>query len=107
MDRKFIVINVKGLNVRSKPDTKTGQIVRFMTNGMAFIASDVFTVGTETWARLTRADNSIQEYCLIEKTGTAPFAKEQFTQPSPSTGSSWQQALDKWARDLGFNGPKP
>ena len=107
MDRKFIVINLRGLNVRSKPDTKTGQIVRFMTNGQGFTATDVFTVGTETWARLTRADHSIQEYCMIEKTGTAPFAKEQFTQPAPSTGSNWQQEIDSWARDRGFNGPKP
>lgn len=104
MERKFIVINAKGLNVRSKPDTRTGQIVRFMTGGMGFIATDVFTVGTETWARLTHADHSIQEYCLIEKTGTAPFAREQSTTP-PS--SNWQAEIDAWARIHGYNGPRP
>jgi hypothetical protein len=102
------VINPKGLNVRSKPDTATGQVIRSMTMGEAFTAVDVMLVkGTETWARLTSGDSVIQQYCMIGMVGRPQMCREVASQGVPVTASQWQTALDVWARLQGYDGPKP
>jgi hypothetical protein len=103
--QKLIVVNKEGLNVRSKPDTKTGQVIRRMTNGEGFTAVNIFTVGAETWARLTTAESVIQQYCMISIVGRPLFAIHQEATPAPS--SNWQTEIDTWARTKGFNGSKP
>lgn len=105
----YIVINPKGLNVRSKPDTATGKIVRMMTAGEAFVATDVVLIkGVETWARLTSGDSVIQQYCMIGQVGRPAHSKEVDTAPVVSfPGNSWMSALDTWARSKGFDGPRP
>lgn len=110
-ERIFIVANYNGngLNVRSKPDTKTGAVTRWMTNGEGFQATDVFTLGNETWARVSRGDNVIQEYACIA-IGNRIYCREQVSVTGaqlPAPATSWAQALDEWARSKGFTGPRP
>jgi hypothetical protein len=101
---KYIVVNPTGLFVRSKPDTKTGQVIRKMTNGEGFTAVNTFTVGAETWARLTHADSVIQQYCMIEIVGRPLFARPQ---GDPSTASTWAQEVDAFLRTKGYTGSRP
>lgn len=108
MERIYIVINPRGLNVRSKPDTATGQIVRVMATGEAFTATDVFLMrGTETWARLTSGDSVVQQFCMIGQVGRPAHAREQTSEGLPIAAASWQKAIDAWARLKGFDGVKP
>lgn len=96
-----------GLNVRSKPDTQTGQIIRFMTNGEGFQTQDVFTVGNQQWARVSIGDQVKQEYVCLQ-IGNKIYARPQTT-PTPQTqpSSTWAQAIDQWARSKGYNGQAP
>lgn len=107
-ERVFLVINPKGLNVRSQPLTTVNNIVRVMSPGEAFTAFDVILIkGTQTWARLTQGDSVIQQYCMISEVGRPAHCREQASQGVPPPASSWQNALDAWARLKGFDGPLP
>lgn len=111
--QQYIVVNGAGLYVRSKPDTGTGQILRKMTMGEAFIAHDVFIVdGNKTWARLSQGDSVQQQYCMIEYLGRPAYARLQGPAQSPSpipplpSGilETRVAALEAWARSQGFKG---
>ena len=111
MPKSFIVLNSAGLNVRSKPDTATGQVFRKMTMGEGFVAQDVFIVRDEVWARLSEGNSVHQQYCMIRKTGRPDYAREVgevAVQPVPPvSGDPWRNAIDAWARLKGFDGPLP
>ena len=109
----YIVTNQygNGLNVRSKPDTRTGSIMRFMTNGEGFQAYDIFTIGNQTWSRVSRGNQVIQEYACIA-IGNKIYAREQQTPPTDDTLAfishlkQYILKLDKWARANGFDGDR-
>lgn len=106
----YIVTNQygNGLNVRSKPDTNTGKVMRTMTNGEGFQAYDIFTLGNQTWARVSRGDQVVQEYACIA-IGNKIYAREQTTPPRDDNQAQqrWANQIDAWARSNGYNGVKP
>lgn len=114
MARYFIVVNPSGLNVRSKPDTATGQVVRHMTNGEGFTANDVFTQGNQTWARVSRGEGVQQEYCCIaiankvfcreQVTGQVDIANGQTAPGQLLTPFDRLEKLEAWARTKGYTG---
>jgi hypothetical protein len=103
----YVVINNRGLVVRSKPDTQTGQPVRVMSQGEGFEAQDKTEIGDQTWVRLS-TDNDVTQRYVCVKIGNHILAQEtneggEMTFPR----IEWVQALDNWARIQGFKGPKP
>lgn len=104
----YIVTNQygNGLNVRSKPDTNTGKVMRTMTNGEGFQTYDVFTLGNQTWARVSRGDQVIQEYACIA-IGNKIYAREQISTTTEPMPTAWTDQIDAWARSNGYNGVKP
>jgi hypothetical protein len=120
-ERVFVVVNKSGLNVRSKPDTKTGTIMRVMSNGEGFRAMDVFAQGNQVWARVSRGDERVQEYACLA-IGNIIYAREQTSTISsplhpptsgvptaaiPSNVYTWMAAVDQYLRSQGYSGPKP
>jgi hypothetical protein len=106
MTRNFIVANNEGLNVRAKPDTKTGARLRFMTNGEKFQATDIFSIGNQTWACVSHEDAFIQEYACIA-IGTKIYAREQAPTTPPIFADQWALQIDSWARAHGYSGIEP
>jgi len=104
----YIVTNQygNGLNVRSKPDTHTGAVMRTMTNGEGFQAYDVFTLSNQTWARVSRGDQVKQEFACIA-IGNKIYAREQTTPAPITTSTAWADQIDLWARSNGYNGVGP
>jgi hypothetical protein len=107
-EQVYIVTNVDGLKVRSKPDTNTGGTIRMMAVGEVFRAADVFFQDQRTWARLTSGAGSMQEYACIA-IGNRKFAELHGieAEPIPAGEAGWATGLDAWARSMGYKGPRP
>lgn len=103
---KYIVVNNRGLIVRSKLDTGTGMPLRKMAQGEGFEGFDKVEIGDQTWVRLTQDSDVTQEYVCIQ-IGNHILAQETHTEQTSFPRAEWVTALDNWARIQGFKGPKP
>jgi hypothetical protein len=76
-----------------------------MTNGEGFTAQDVFTLGERSWARVSIGDQVKQEYVCLQ-IGNKIYARPQ-SAPVHNTNQTWEEQIDAWARNEGYNGIKP
>ena len=102
--KTFTVENKNGLNVRDRPNTSTGKIVRRSSFGEVFTVDSTFPVLNQVWGRIGHGETTPTEYICIS-IDKKLYAREQI--PSDLPILDWKQAIDQWARGLGYRGPTP
>lgn len=70
---------------------------------------EVFSIYTDnnnvTWGRISEPDATGTSLWVCIKNTNRTFM--QLVSSTSQDTQTWAQEIDKWARDLGFNGPKP
>ena len=112
MNYKYIVTNKDGLLVRSQTSTLNPlNIKRKMSNGEGFtVYQTIVQNGNQTWGRVSDNPGGLQQEYVCLSIGNREFARlEAPTAPMPGTASllEWAQAMDAWARFMGYEGPRP
>lgn len=99
--RTFIVTATQGIYLRTKPDLLQNSIIRTLTRGTRFFCVELSKIGDRTWAK-----NAEGQYICIAN-GQNFYVTEELVTPPPSESLDWHLAMDAWAREHGYKGPKP
>lgn len=110
MGTPYVVINSNGANVRTQMSTLNPfNIVRVMGTNEGFVVHETYNIsgmsGLQVWGRISdNPGGQKQEYVCLS-IGNKVYCKLQET-PLPMP-ENWAQAIDVWARSIGYTGPRP
>lgn len=99
--RTFIVTAVQGIHLCTKPDLTPASVIRTLARRARFYCVELSKIGDRTWAR-----NAENQYICIAN-GQNFYVTEELVTPPPSESLNWHLSIDTWAREHGYNGPKP
>lgn len=110
--KKYIVVNPNGLNVRGTMTTlNTLNIKRKMSNGEGFTVFETYVqAGSQVWGRVSDNPGGLQQEYVCLSIANREYAREQAptaSLPEAAGLVEWAQALDAWARFMGYEGPRP
>ncbi len=99
----YIIVNPRGLNVRSGPTLSSTRLRRLNVGDLVPIETTIINNGDQ-WGKLAGDDPQARpEYIAIRLRGIVYAAPAQDNAPA----RAWMSAMDAWARRCGYSGPAP
>lgn len=100
-NRTFIVTATQGIDLRTAPNLIANSFIRKLPRNTRFVCVELSKIGDRTWAK-----NAEGQYICIAN-GQNFYVTEELVTPPPSESLEWHLAIDAWAREHGYKGPKP